>query len=161
MTGHSYGGHMSLLSVGRLPDSFAGALAIVAMADWESAWAEMNPALRKTWTSFLSLSPDGTFDHSRIDSTLQRFSSINYVDAVRASVWLYQGSRDTRTPPEQARSYADRLAAAGGDVLVEWYDAGHEPTGTEGAVRACARLLELAEARLAGTAWHDLRADRG
>ena len=156
VTGHSYGGHMSLLSVGRLPESFAGALAIVAMADWQSAWGEMNPALRKTWTSFLSLAPDGSFDQSRIDETLRRFSSINYVDDVRASVWLHQGSRDTRTPPEQARSYADRLRAAGGDVLVEWYDAGHEPTGTAGAARGCARMLELADARLAETPWQDL-----
>ncbi|GAA1911635.1 alpha/beta hydrolase family protein [Nocardioides hwasunensis] len=156
ITGASYGGHMSLLSVGRLPDRFAGALAIVAMADWEAAWDEMNPALRKTWTSFMSLAPDGSFDSSRIDETLKRFSPINHVDRVRASVWLHQGSRDTRTPPSQARSYGDRLRAAGGDVLVEWFDAGHEPTGSEAARHECDRLLELVEARLVGTAWRDL-----
>ena len=108
ITGPSYGGHFSLLSVGRLPDSFAGALAVVAMADWGSAWDEMNPALRKTWRSFMSLTPEGTFDDTRIEQTLQSMSSINYVDHVTASVWLYQGGRDTRTPPEQARNYSER-----------------------------------------------------
>lgn len=156
ITGHSYGGHLSLLSVGRLPDLFAGALAIVAMADWEAAWDEMNPALRTSWTSFLSLESDGSFDTSRIQETLQRFSSINYVEHVRASAWLYQGGRDTRTPPEQARRYGERLAAAGGDVLVEWFDAGHEPTGTQAIEHEFTRSLELANARLAGTPWRTL-----
>ena len=49
------------------------------MADWSAAWAEMNPALRKSWTSFLSMGADGTFDSSRIDEALERFSSINHV----------------------------------------------------------------------------------
>jgi dipeptidyl aminopeptidase/acylaminoacyl peptidase len=54
ITGESYGGHLSLLSAGRLPDDFAGALARVAMADWSAAVAEMNPAVRATWISFLT-----------------------------------------------------------------------------------------------------------
>ena len=145
ITGPSYGGHLSLLSIGRLPDLFAGAFAIVAMADWSAAWAEMNPALRKSWTSFLSMGADGTFDSSRIDEALERFSSINHVDDVTASAWLYQGLRDTRTPPEQARTYAERLRAAGGDVLLDWFDAGHEPTGIEGVRVEFERMLELAE----------------
>ncbi len=54
ITGESYGGHLSLLSVGRLPDDFAGAFARVAMADWAAATAEMNPAVRTTWVNFLT-----------------------------------------------------------------------------------------------------------
>lgn len=156
VTGPSYGGHMSLLSVGRLPSRFAGALAVVAMADWASAWAEVNPAIKKSWTSFLSLDSDGSFDASRIADRLEHFSAISYADAVTASVWLHPGSRDTRTPPEQARRYAERLVEAGRDVLLEWFDAGHEPVGIAGAQSEFERELELVEAKLAGRAWSEL-----
>jgi dipeptidyl aminopeptidase/acylaminoacyl peptidase len=153
ITGPSYGGHLSLLSVGRLPDLFAGAFAVVAMADWAAAWPEMNAAIRKSWSSFLSMDPSGAFDPARIEPALVRFSAINHVDAVRASVWLFQGARDTRTPPEQARRYADALEKAGGDVVIEWFDAGHEPTGIAGVEAEFRRAAELAEIRLAGGRW--------
>lgn len=153
ITGPSYGGHLTLLSLGRLPDLFAGGFAVVAMADWEAAWPDMNASLRTTWRSFMSVDQDGTIDESRIMKALRRFSAINYVDAVRGSVWLYQGGRDTRTPPEQAKRYDEELRAAGGDVLLEWFDAGHEPTGVRGAQVEFERELELANARLAGRKW--------
>lgn len=159
VTGPSYGGHLSLLSVGRLPEHFAGAFAVVAMADWQAAWDEMNPALRKTWTSFLSMDPSATVDPGRITEALARFSAINHVDAVTASVWLFQGSRDTRTPPTQARHYAEALRAVGGDVVIEWFDAGHEPTGIEGVREEFERELELAQAQADGHTWASLARD--
>ena len=156
ITGPSYGGHLSLLSIGRLPEHFAGAFAVVAMADWEAAWAEMNPALRKTWLSFLSMDTTGEVDASRIKESLVRFSAINHVDAVKASAWLFQGGRDTRTPPTQARSYAEALRAAGGDVIIEWFDAGHEPTGVDSLRVEFERTLELARAHAEGRTWASL-----
>ena len=156
ITGPSFGGHLSLLSAGRLPDRFAGALAVVAMADWEAAWAEVNPAIRKSWTGFLSMGADGTADPSRIPAVLSRFSAVNYVKDVTASVWLHQGRRDTRTPPTQAQRYVDRLREAGGDVLIDWFDAGHEPTGIEGLAAEFRRSLELVETTLAGGRWDAL-----
>ncbi len=54
ITGASYGGHLSLLSLGRLPDQFAGALGEVAMADWRAAIGDMNPAIRVSWINFLT-----------------------------------------------------------------------------------------------------------
>ena len=70
-----------------------------------------------------------------------------------ASAWLYQGLRDTRTPPEQARTYAERLRAAGGDVLLDWFDAGHEPTGIDGVRVEFERMLEPPSLRLGGGTW--------
>jgi poly(3-hydroxybutyrate) depolymerase len=156
ITGPSFGGHLSLLSAGRLPDRFAGALAVVAMADWEAAWSEVNPAIRKSWTGFLSMRPDGTADPTRIEEVLTRFSAVRYVDRVTASVWLHQGRKDTRTPPTQAQRYVDRLREAGGDVVVDWFDAGHEPTGIQGLEVEFRRSLELVEATLAGGRWDAL-----
>jgi dienelactone hydrolase len=147
ITGASYGGHLTLLSLGRLPDRFAGGFAHVAMADWASAFEDMNPAVRLVWINFLRNSD------RPLEDAIAYFSPIGYVEAVRGSAWLSQGSRDTRTPPAQAQRYVDALKGAGGDVLIEWYDAGHEPVGLAGPEQAQHRMLELAEMTIAGRRW--------
>ncbi len=149
ITGPSYGGHLTLLSMGRLPGLFAGGLAHVAMADWKAAWEDMNPALRGAWTAFLGGRPE------QVPEVLERFSAVNFVDQVVGSVWLNQGARDTRTPAAQAQRYADLLQAAGGDVVLDWFDAGHEPTGLDGMVADQTRMHALAERTLAGREWAD------
>ena len=158
ITGESYGGHLSLLSAGRLPDDFAGALARVAMADWSAALAEMNPAVRTSWISFLTSAPGRGGPPMTLDAAIAKFSPVSYVREVKASVWLLQGRRDTRTPPAQAVSYASALRGNGGDVVLEWFDAGHEPVGLAGRLWAQRRMLDLARAKLAGHRWDQLDA---
>ncbi|UYM04244.1 S9 family peptidase [Solicola gregarius] len=147
ITGASYGGHLTLLSIARLPTMFAGGLAHVAMADWRTAYDDMNPALRSAWTGFLGGAPD------EVPDILARYSAINLVDRVTASAWLYQGARDTRTPAAQAQRYADALRASGGDVVIDWFDAGHEPTGLGALEHGQARMLHFVERTLAGLRW--------
>ena len=123
VTGASYGGHLTLLSMGRLPEYFAGGFAVVAMADWATAFEEMNAALRPVWEKVLA-NGELSFEEARA-----KLSSTSYVDQVQGSVVLFQGARDSRTPPAQARKYIEKLRASGGDVSIEWFDAGHTPTG--------------------------------
>lgn len=149
ITGPSYGGHLTLLSLGRLPELFAGGFAHVAMADWAAAFEDMNPAVRLVWLSFLR---NGDLP---VDEAIAHFSPISHVASVTGSVWLSQGSRDTRTPPAQAQSYVDKLLAHGGDALIEWYDAGHEPVGLRGPEEAQFRMEQLAGRTLAGLPWRD------
>ncbi|MCF2572348.1 prolyl oligopeptidase family serine peptidase [Brevibacterium sp. UCMA 11754] len=123
VTGASYGGHLTLLSMGRLPEYFAGGFAVVAMADWATAFEEMNAALRPVWEKVLS---NGELS---FEEACAKLSSTSYVDQVQGSVVLFQGARDSRTPPAQARKYVEQLRASGGDVSIEWFDAGHTPAG--------------------------------
>ena len=69
---------------------------------------------------------------------------------------MLQGRLDTRTPPGQAQHYADVLRDSGGDVVLEWFSAGHEPVGLEGRLDAQRRMLALANAKLAGQRWDQL-----
>ena len=68
------------------------------------------------------------------------------VDDIRASVWLH-GGRDARTPPAQAPGYVDRLRTAGGDVLADSFDTGHEQLGIEGLEQEYRRSLRLESRR--------------
>lgn len=141
ITGASYGGHMTLLSIGRLPELFAGGLAHVAVADWSVTIEAMNPAVRTVWTSWVP------------PELVERFSAISYLDEVTASVWVNQGSIDTRTPVIGVQGYVDRLRAKGGDAVLEIFDGGHEPTGLNGAIHDQRRMQQLALRTLAGERW--------
>lgn len=141
VTGESYGGHMTLLTVGRLPDLFAGGFAHVAVADWSVTIQAMNPAVRSVWSSWVP------------PELVARFSAITYLDDVDASVWINQGSIDTRTPVVGVKGYVDRLRARGGDAVLEIFEGGHEPTGLEGARLSQRRMQELAFKTLAGERW--------
>lgn len=141
VTGASYGGHMTLLSVGRLPELFAGGFAHVAVADWSVTIDAMNPAVRSVWSSWVP------------PELVERFSAITYLDDVAASVWINQGSIDTRTPVVGVQGYVDRLHERGGDVVLEIFAGGHEPTGLEGAAHDQRRMQELALRTLVGERW--------
>jgi len=143
ITGASYGGHMTLLSVGRLPELFAGGLAHVAVADWSVTIDAMNPAVRSVWSSWVP------------PELVSRFSAITYLDEVTASVWINQGSIDTRTPVIGVQGYVDRLRARGGDVVLDIFTGGHEPTGLNGAAHDQRRMQELALRTRAGEQWDD------
>ncbi len=147
ISGASYGGHLTLLALGRLPDLFAGGLAIVAMADWTTAFAVMNPALQAAWRGFIGGTPETEPER------FARYSAISYVDQVRAPVWLWQGEFDSRTPAAQAQRYFEALRAAGGDVVIEWFPGGHTGASLEALEYVQARMMDLVERALRGERW--------
>lgn len=147
ITGPSYGGYLTLLALGKIPDRFAGGLAHVAQADWVSAYADMNPALQAAWRGFIGSDPSAGLEPWR------RASPITYVTSVRAPAWLNQGMFDTRTPPQQAQHYADALRECGGDVVLDWFPSGHLPTGLVSMRRDYLRMTQLTGRALKGERW--------
>lgn len=143
ITGASFGGHLTLLSVGRLPGLFAGGLAHVAVADWRAAIDAMNPAVRTVWSSWVP------------PEMVERFSAIHYVDSITASVWINQGALDTRTPIVGVQRLVDLMHERGGDVVMDVFDGGHEPTGLALLGGDQARMTGLAIRTLAGERWSD------
>ncbi|MGN8552269.1 UNVERIFIED_CONTAM: prolyl oligopeptidase family serine peptidase [Microbacterium sp. SLM126] len=142
ITGASFGGHLTLLSVGRLPDLFAGGLAHVAVADWTAAIAEMNPAVRSVWTTWVP------------PEMVERYSAISYTEHVTASVWINQGAIDTRTPIVGVQRFVDELGERGGDIVMDVFDGGHEPTGLHYLEHTQRRMTELALRTLEGRRWN-------
>ncbi|WP_137845875.1 prolyl oligopeptidase family serine peptidase [Microbacterium sp. 2FI] len=143
ITGASFGGHLTLLSVGRLPDLFAGGLAHVAVAEWSAAIAAMNPAVRTVWSSWVP------------PEMVERFSALTYVGDVKGSVWINQGSIDTRTPIVGVQRFVDELAARGGDVVMDVFEGGHEPTGLAMLEHDQRRMTDLALRAIGGDSWAD------
>lgn len=86
---------------------------------------------------------------------MRRRSPVTYVQNVRAPLLMCQATSDTRTTPRQAAEYVRRLRAAGGDVLLTWFDGGHETTSTPAMVHEQELMLELARRALRGQRWDD------
>ena len=147
ITGASYGGFLTLLALGRLPDVFAGGLAHVAQADWVAAYPDMHPALQAAWRGFVGSDPNDD------PHPWERASPITYVDDVQAPVWLNQGAFDTRTPPRQAQAYADAVRARGKDVRLDFFPGGHMPGGLTALAHDYAVMVDLAERALDGRPW--------
>ena len=47
ITGGSYGGYMSLMAIGRMPDFWAASVELYGIVNWRSMWERGSPALRE------------------------------------------------------------------------------------------------------------------
>ncbi|MET8046300.1 prolyl oligopeptidase family serine peptidase [Streptosporangium sp. NPDC005286] len=147
ITGASFGGYLTLLSLGRLPELFAGGFAFIALADWKIAYEDMHPALQAAWRGFIGGTPETAGERFRLSSPM------TYIEHVRAPVLINQGRYDTRTPARQAEEYTRRLREAGGDVVLRFFEGGHGPVGNDGVVGKIELELELARKALRGERW--------
>jgi dipeptidyl aminopeptidase/acylaminoacyl peptidase len=119
LTGASYGGYLTLLGLGRLPDLWAGGIAWVAVADFVRLYDESADTLRAYVEQIFGGLPDAKPEIYR------SASPITYVGDLAAPLLVFQGANDTRCPPGQFRAYEDAARAAGKDIEVEWFEAGH------------------------------------
>lgn len=119
VTGASWGGYLSLLALGTLPQLWAAGIAGVPVADYLAAYADEMEPLRAFDRALFGGSPADMPDR------YEECSPITYVDAVRAPVLVLAGENDPRCPIRQIDNYLDRLAARGAPYEVYRYEAGH------------------------------------
>lgn len=117
--GGSYGGYLTLLSVGKKPALWAGGIAVVAIADWKLMYEDQAETLRGYQRSLFGGTPD------ELPEQHAASSPVTYAEQVTAPLLIIQGENDTRCPSRQMRVYEQRLKDLGKDVMVHWFDAGH------------------------------------
>jgi dipeptidyl aminopeptidase/acylaminoacyl peptidase len=119
LTGWSYGGFLTLQTIGRFPELWAGGMSGIAIADWTTMYEDEAETLRGYQRSLFGGSPQETPDAHRVGSP------ITYAEAVKAPLMIIQGSNDTRCPPRQMRGYEDKMRALGKQIELHWFEAGH------------------------------------
>lgn len=119
LTGWSYGGYLTLQSLGTRPDLWAGGMAGIAIADWRIQYEDTADTLRGYQVALLGGTPQ---DRPEVYAAA---SPITYAEQVRAPVLIMQGRNDTRTPARPIEMYEAKLKALGKPVEVVWFDAGH------------------------------------
>jgi dipeptidyl aminopeptidase/acylaminoacyl peptidase len=135
VSGGSWGGYITLLSIGLYPDRYAAASAVVPVADYVAAYEDEGAELQ-------------AFDRSLFLGTPQENpqlyterSPITYVDAVRTPVMILAGDHDSRCPIRQILNYIERLQARGHPHDVYRFEAGHGSMVVEERIRQIAAQL--------------------
>ena len=113
-TGGSYGGYLTLQSLGKAPELWAGGMAVVAIADWTLMYEDQAGTLRGYQRSLFGGTPDEK------PGAHQKASPITYAEKIKAPLLVLQGENDTRCPARQMRVLRDL-----GKSIDNWFDAGH------------------------------------
>ena len=137
-TGGSYGGYLTLQSLGKKPHLWAGGMAVVAIADWTLMYEDQAGTLRGYQRSMFGGTPDEKPDAHR------KASPITYAENIQAPILVLQGENDTRCPARQMRVYEARLQELGKSIDVRWFDAGHGSLDTEEQIRQQETMLRFA-----------------
>lgn len=119
ISGHSWGGFLSLLALGVQPERWAGGVAGVPVADYPAAYEDEMEPLRAYDRAMFGGSPQ------EVPDTYRDSSPLFWVDHVRAPVLVLAGAHDPRCPVRQIENYLDALAARGASYAVYRFDAGH------------------------------------
>ncbi|MEM7800834.1 MAG: prolyl oligopeptidase family serine peptidase [Chloroflexota bacterium] len=136
--GRSYGGYLTLQSMGLYPGLWAGGMGTVAIADWSIQYEDTADTLRSYQVSLLGGTPTSAPESYR------RGSPISYIERVDAPVMIIQGRHDTRTPARPIEVYEAEMKRLGKEIEVHWYETGHG-----GAKASTAEAIRHMELRLA------------
>jgi dipeptidyl aminopeptidase/acylaminoacyl peptidase len=138
LTGASYGGYLTLMGMGKLPELFAGGIAIVAIADWTLMFEDQAETLRRYQAALFGGTPD------ELPEQHAASSPVTYAANVAAPLLVIQGANDTRCPPRQMRVYEEKLLELGKHIEVRWFEAGHGSYAIEQNIEHQELMLQFA-----------------
>ena len=118
-TGGSYGGYLTLQSLGKKPDLWAGGMAVVAIADWRLMYEDQAPMLQGYQRNLFGGTPDEK------PEAHAKSSPITYAEQIKGDILVIQGRNDTRCPSRQMEVYEKKLNELGKSIHIHWFDAGH------------------------------------
>ena len=138
LTGLSYGGYITLMGLGKLPDLWAGGMAGIAISDWAMQYEDIAETLKGYDVALFGGTPQEKPEQYRISSP------ITYAENIKAPVLIIQGRNDTRTPARPIEVYEQRLKDLGKTIEVHWFDAGHWGGGVERDIQHMEIMLRFA-----------------
>lgn len=119
LEGRSYGGYLTLQTMGKYPGLWAGGMATVAIADWAIQYEDTAETLRAYQTGLLGGTP------TEVPEQYAKSSPITYAERIDAPILIIQGRHDSRTPARPVELYEQKLKGLGKEIEVVWYETGH------------------------------------
>ncbi len=117
--GGSYGGFMTLAQVTMYPDLWAAGVDIVGIANWATFFKNTG-----AWRRALRASEYG--DPEKDPEFMASISPINYVDKIKAPLFVVAGANDPRVPKDEADQIVEKVKARGVPVeYISFPDEGH------------------------------------
>jgi dipeptidyl aminopeptidase/acylaminoacyl peptidase len=141
--GWSWGGYITLLTIGRHPQRWRAAVGGVPVGDYAAGYEDLSPDLQAYDRYLLG----GKSPHDVPDLMAER-NPIVYVDSVRTPTLVLVGRNDSRCPYGQAMAWVDAVRARGGEVEVYEYDTGHSSFDVDEVVRQMRVVFEFLTRRV-------------
>jgi dipeptidyl aminopeptidase/acylaminoacyl peptidase len=136
ITGGSYGGFLTLMAVGRMPDEFAAAVQSYGIINWRTMYRDQDERLKAYQRSLIG-TPEAE------PAVYDAASPLTYLPAAKAPLLSLQGENDVRVPRGQAVEVAAVLKAKGTLVETVFYAAeGHGFQKRENQLDALKRTVE-------------------
>jgi dipeptidyl aminopeptidase/acylaminoacyl peptidase len=142
LMGGSYGGYLTMMGVTKAPEVWAAGVPIVPFVNWFTEIQNEDPVLRE---SDLATMGDPEKNKARYEDR----SPINFVDQIKAPLYLLAGGNDPRCPKTEAQQVVDAIKKRGGVVEYKVYEnEGHGFSKVENQIDAYKRVADFLKAHV-------------
>ncbi len=142
LMGGSYGGYLTMMGVTKAPELWAAGVPIVPFVNWFTEIQNEDPVLQQS-----DLATMGDLEKNK--ALYEDRSPINFVDKIKAPLYLLAGGNDPRCPKEEAQQVVDAVKKRGGVVEYKVYEnEGHGFARVENQIDAYKRVADFLKARV-------------
>jgi dipeptidyl aminopeptidase/acylaminoacyl peptidase len=137
LMGGSYGGYMTMMGVTKAPELWAAGVPIVPFVNWFTEIQNEDPVLQQSDLATMG-------DPEKNKALYEDRSPINFVDQIKAPLYLLAGGHDPRCPKTEAQQVVDAIKKRGGVVEYKVYEnEGHGFSKVENQIDAYKRVADF------------------
>ena len=137
LMGGSYGGYLTMMGVTKAPDVWAAGVPIVPFVNWFTEIQNEDPVLQQSDLATMG-------DIVKNKALYEDRSPINFVDQIKAPLYLLAGGNDPRCPKSEAQQVMDAVKKRGGVVEYKVYEnEGHGFARVENQIDAYKRVADF------------------
>ena len=142
LMGGSYGGYLTMMGVTKATDVWAAGVPIVPFVNWFTEIANEDPVLQQSDLATMG-------DLVKNKALYEERSPINFIDQVKAPLFLLAGGHDPRCPKSEAQQVVEAIKKQGGVAEYKVYEnEGHGFARVENQIDAYKRVSEFLKARV-------------
>jgi len=137
LMGGSYGGYMTMMGVTKAPELWAAGVPIVPFVNWFTEIQNEDPVLQQSDLATMG-------DPEKNKALYEDRSPINFIDKIKAPLYLLAGGHDPRCPKTEAQQVVDAIKKRGGVVEYKVYEnEGHGFSKVENQIDAYKRVADF------------------
>ena len=142
LMGGSYGGYLTMMGVTKAPEAWAAGVPIVPFVNWFTEIQNEDPVLQQSDLATMG-------DPVKNKALYEDRSPINFVDRIKAPLYLLAGGNDPRCPKTEAQQVVDAVKKRGGVVEYKVYEnEGHGFSKVENQIDAYQRVADFLKAHV-------------
>ena len=142
LMGGSYGGYLTMMGVTKAPEVWAAGVPIVPFVNWFTEIQNEDPVLQQSDLATMG-------DLVKNKALYEDRSPINFVEHIKAPLYLLAGGNDPRCPKSEAQQVVDAIKKRGGVAEYKVYEnEGHGFAKVENQIDAYRRVAEFLKAHV-------------